>query len=173
LLLVISIVMSNGSDENEATTQPKMDIEKTLNSSENTKFPTMPTNVKTIEKKSFNKIKPLIKKNEVTRSVVKKTNQGAIKNTLSTAINTGDILLLHVTDQSWAKIEDADGQRLFYATLMPGEEYQFKGQSPFKIFLGNAPAVQLSVNHQDVDLKAYIKSNNIAQITIDETATIQ
>ncbi len=90
-----------------------------------------------------------------------------------TPATDGDLLQIHAKEASWAKIQDAEGKRLFYATLKAGENYQFNGKAPFNIFLGNAPAVQLSVNHQDVDLKGHIKSNNVAQISVDETASIQ
>ena len=95
------------------------------------------------------------------------------KETQIISVNDSDILQIHAKADSWAKIEDAEGKRLFYDTLKAGEDYQFNGKAPFNIFLGNAPAVQLSVNHQDVDLKGHIKSNNVAQISVDETASLQ
>ncbi len=68
--------------------------------------------------------------------------------------------------ESWAEIIDANDIRLFYGMIKPGKALRLTGQTPFDVFLGNAPVVTLSLNDIDVDMTKYIRSNNIAQFKV-------
>ena len=173
LFVAVSIFISGDDDSAEAPVSTEMPAEVKADEPFDIKNKTVTQpEAKISEDKPVDKTSTDIKTVAPLKPSVTKTSQTLAQKTKPVA-SSDDVLSVQVRDQSWAKIEDANGQRLFYATLMPGEDYQFNGVSPFKVFLGNAPAVQLSVNHQEVDLKSHIKSNNVAQITIDETANIQ
>lgn len=81
-------------------------------------------------------------------------------------ITGGDELNLGAEEESWAEIVDANDIRLFYGMIRPGRTLNLVGQAPFDVFLGNAPAVSLSLNSIAVDMTKYIRSNNIAQFKI-------
>jgi len=44
---------------------------------------------------------------------------------------------------SWVDVRDADGERLLYRSYQPGRRIEIEGTPPFRVFLGNAPGVQL------------------------------
>ena len=81
-------------------------------------------------------------------------------------ITGGDKLNLSAEEESWAEIVDANDIRLFYGMIRPGRTLNLVGQAPFDVFLGNAPAVSLSLNSIAIDMTKYIRSNNIAQFKI-------
>ncbi|NNL06287.1 MAG: helix-turn-helix domain-containing protein [Gammaproteobacteria bacterium] len=81
-------------------------------------------------------------------------------------ITGGDEMNLSAEEESWAEIVDANEIRLFYGMIRPGRTLNLVGQAPFDVFLGNAPAVSLSMNSIAIDMTKYIRSNNIAQFKI-------
>ncbi len=81
-------------------------------------------------------------------------------------ITGGDVLALSADQECWAEIVDANDIRLFYGMIRPGRDLELTGQTPFEVFLGNAPAVTASLNSIDIDMTKYIRSNNIAQFKI-------
>ena len=78
----------------------------------------------------------------------------------------GDVMLLSAEEECWADIVDANDIRMFYGTILPGRTLEFTGQAPFEVFLGNAPAVTMSLNATPIDMTNYIRSNNIAQFKL-------
>ena len=81
-------------------------------------------------------------------------------------ITGGDVLALSAEQECWAEIVDANDIRMFYGTILPGRDLELTGQAPFDVFLGNAPAVTLSLNSVNIDMTKYIRSNNIAQFKL-------
>ena len=81
-------------------------------------------------------------------------------------ITGGDVLALSAEQESWAEIVDANDIRLFYGMIKPGQALSLTGQTPFDVFLGNAPAVSMSLNATNIDMTKYIRSNNIAHFKI-------
>ena len=81
-------------------------------------------------------------------------------------ITGGDVLTVSAEQESWAEIVDANDIRLFYGMIKPDRDLRLTGQTPFDIFLGNAPVVSLSLNATDIDMTKYIRSNNIAQFKV-------
>jgi cytoskeleton protein RodZ len=87
-----------------------------------------------------------------------------------------DVLVLESSADSWAEIQDATGERKFYGLLNKGRARTLNGVAPFDIFLGNAPAVRLTLNEDSVDMTKHTRSNNIAHFkvtTINGRARIQ
>jgi cytoskeleton protein RodZ len=84
-----------------------------------------------------------------------------------------DILVVEAEADSWAEIEDANDNRFFFKLMKQGETQTLQGRAPFRLFLGNAPSVKLKINNIAVDISGYIKSNNIAYISVNDTASVQ
>lgn len=128
------------------------------------------TTVAPVEKKI--EIKPEIKATSKP-SIVSNDTAPAMNAKAELASDGDDIMKLQASSESWAEVQDADNNRLFYSLLKPGNSYAIKGRAPFRIFLGNAPAVSLEVNNQLVDISRYVRQNKIAHVKISSRASTQ
>ena len=79
-----------------------------------------------------------------------------------------DVLVIKANDESWADIVDANGYQLLYYPLRPGMVLRLQGQAPFRVFLGNAPAVDLSLNQKRFDHTSFHRRNNTARFTLGD-----
>jgi len=73
-------------------------------------------------------------------------------------------LHLSVSADSWVEITDANEQQLEMDLLRGGSEKGYHGTPPFRILLGRASAVRLSVDGEPVNLSGY-SSDDVAQLT--------
>jgi cytoskeleton protein RodZ len=78
-----------------------------------------------------------------------------------------DVLVITANDESWAEVVDANGYQLLYYPLRPGMVRRLQGQAPFQVFLGNAPAVDLSLNQKRFDHTSFRRRNNTARFSVD------
>jgi len=69
-----------------------------------------------------------------------------------------------VSADSWVEISDASGQELEMDLLRGGSEKAYHGQPPFRILLGRASAVRLSMDGEAVDLTSFTL-DDVAQLT--------
>jgi cytoskeleton protein RodZ len=79
-----------------------------------------------------------------------------------------DVLVIKANDESWAEVVDANGNQLLYKLLRPGMVRRLPGQAPFRVFLGNAPAVDLSLNQEQIDHTSFHRQNRTAQFSVDD-----
>jgi cytoskeleton protein RodZ len=79
-----------------------------------------------------------------------------------------DVLVIQANDESWAEVVDANGYQLLYYPLRPGMVCRLQGQAPFQVFLGNAPAVDLSLNQKRFDHTPFQRRNRTARFTVEE-----
>ena len=79
-----------------------------------------------------------------------------------------EVIVIKANDESWAEVVDANGYQLLYFLLRPGIERRLQGQSPFQVFLGNAPAVELSLNQARFDHTPFHRRNSTARFSVDE-----
>lgn len=77
------------------------------------------------------------------------------------------VIFIKANDESWAEVVDANGYQLLYYLLRPGMEYRLEGQAPFQVFLGNAPAVELSLNEERFDHSPFRRRNSTARFPLD------
>jgi len=73
-------------------------------------------------------------------------------------------LQIVVSADSWVEITDATGQQLEMDLLRGGSDRSYHGMPPFKILLGRAAAVRLSVDGDEVDLTPFTREE-VAQLT--------
>lgn len=78
-------------------------------------------------------------------------------------------LELVLSDDSWIEIESADGQRLEFDLLRSGESRQYTGLAPFRLLLGRASAVSLSLDGQPVAFDGQDEAG-VAELVIGEPA---
>ena len=68
-------------------------------------------------------------------------------------------MVINLSSDSWADIQDSTGKRLIYGLLRSGKEYRLAGERPFKVFLGNAKGVRIEYNGQLIDIEQHIRGN--------------
>lgn len=76
-----------------------------------------------------------------------------------------DVLRLNFRGESWAEVVDANGFRLAYG-LFDSQTLNFQGQAPFRVRLGDATQVEMTVNGTDVALKPHIRWNKTAYLSV-------
>ena len=81
-----------------------------------------------------------------------------------------DVLVIKANDESWAEVVDANGYQLLYYPLRPGMVRRLQGQAPFRVFLGNAPAVDLSLNQKRFDHTPFHRRNSTAHFSVDDAS---
>jgi len=69
-----------------------------------------------------------------------------------------------VSADSWVEITDATGKQLEMDLLRGGSDRSYHGLPPFRILLGRATAVRLSVDGEEVDLTPFTREE-VAQLT--------
>jgi len=80
------------------------------------------------------------------------------------------VLVLHFTQDSWAEVKDANGNRLLYDLGRSGTDRTLHGTAPFSVFLGYAAGVAVEYNGQPFDHSPYIRQK-LARFTVGEANT--
>ena len=65
-------------------------------------------------------------------------------------------------------MHDAQDRQLYFDLLRTGTPARLEGKAPFRIFLGNAPAVRLRINGVALDHTTFTRSNNTARFVVDK-----
>ena len=81
-----------------------------------------------------------------------------------------DVLIIKANDESWAEVVDANGYQLLYYLLRPGMVHRLQGQAPFRVFLGNASAVELGLNQERFDHTPFHRRNSTALFSVDDAS---
>lgn len=76
-------------------------------------------------------------------------------------------LELILSDDSWIEIESADGQQLEFDLLRSGVSRQYTGLAPFRLLVGRASAVSLSLDGQPVVFDGQNEAG-VAELVIGE-----
>lgn len=76
------------------------------------------------------------------------------------------------TDQCWSEVT-VDGQKVLSETLSEGTSRQFQANSTIKVHLGNASAVQITVNGQDFGALGNKGQVVTREFTLEELTTAQ
>lgn len=63
-----------------------------------------------------------------------------------------DVLQLNFSEECWLEVSDARGDVLATELQRPGSSLSLQGVAPFQVKLGNAPAAQISLNGESVEI---------------------
>jgi cytoskeleton protein RodZ len=77
-----------------------------------------------------------------------------------------DVVELIASEDTWAEVVDANDVGLLYDLVAQGRTVVLRGTAPFDIFLGNAPAMEVSVNGIKIDMTKFVRSNKIAHFNV-------
>ncbi len=75
-------------------------------------------------------------------------------------------LELTFAEESWAEITDARGERLLFGLSAAGRNVTLRGEPPFTVVLGNADAVQLTVDGEPYAVPSS-RQGNLARFAVD------
>ncbi|HEY4466925.1 MAG TPA: cytoskeleton protein RodZ [Klebsiella sp.] len=87
-------------------------------------------------------------------------------NVTATAASAQD-LVLNFTDDCWLEVSDATGKKLFSGLQRKGGNLNLSGQAPYKLKIGAPAAVQIQYLGKPVDLSRFIRTNQVARLTLD------
>ncbi|MFW2404738.1 MAG: RodZ domain-containing protein [Gammaproteobacteria bacterium] len=74
-------------------------------------------------------------------------------------------LSLHFKEESWVEISDAN-KRLLFGLQRPGRRRELAGEPPFKLLIGNASGVELTVNDQPYSVPSSEVNGKVARFEI-------
>lgn len=93
------------------------------------------------------------------------TERAALIKTSSIADGV-DTLNVYARKASWVEVTDANGVKLHYNLVRDNKTITLTGTAPFDVFLGNAPVVDMKINDVEIDMKGYVRTNNIAHFKV-------
>ena len=129
-------------------------------------------NVEIKEEKEATKQEQEANNEELLIEVIKTEDNVSDKSTDVSAPSGEDVLVLSTTADSWVEVQDANNYRLFFELIKKDKTQQLKGKAPFRMFLGNAPAVEVQLNNQSVDISEHVRGNNIAHVAIYKDGSV-
>jgi cytoskeleton protein RodZ len=75
-------------------------------------------------------------------------------------------LVMKFTGNSWVSIKDADNKILSSGLIKSGKILHMDGKLPYKVFLGDARMVTISINGHVFDHSSYINDKNVARFKV-------
>jgi cytoskeleton protein RodZ len=78
---------------------------------------------------------------------------------------TGSELAFFFSGDCWIKVVDGDDRVIYEAVAKANASLELKGQPPFKVTLGYAPAVQVSYNGEPVEIDTR-QGRNVARLVL-------
>lgn len=76
-------------------------------------------------------------------------------------------LSLRYSAECWTEISDATGRRLFYDLGRPGRVVNLAGVAPFRVVLGDAGAVRITVDGRDFPIPGADQGSRLTRLTIE------
>ncbi|WP_312412489.1 cytoskeleton protein RodZ [Pseudescherichia sp.] len=90
------------------------------------------------------------------------TDQAGVTNTVD-----ANALAMTFTADCWLEVIDATGKKLFSGIQRSGASLNLAGQTPYKLKIGAPSAVQIQFQGKPVDLSRFIRSNQVARLTLN------
>lgn len=75
-------------------------------------------------------------------------------------------LVMNFTSDCWLEVTDSSGKKLFSGMQRSGGKLSLAGTAPYRLKIGAPAAVQIQFQGQPVDLSRYIRSNQVARLTL-------
>lgn len=75
-------------------------------------------------------------------------------------------LVMNFNADCWLEVADATGKKLFSGIQRKGGSLNLAGQAPYKLKIGAPSAVQIQFQGKPVDLSRFIRTNQVARLTV-------
>ncbi len=79
---------------------------------------------------------------------------------------------LEFSGPCWLEVYDADGRRLAFQLAEAGSLLTFDGPAPWRVVIGNADSVQLTLDGNGLDIPASMRVREAALVTIADDGTV-
>ena len=76
-------------------------------------------------------------------------------------------LVMNFTADCWLEVTDATGKKLFSGMQRKDGNLNLVGQAPYKLKIGAPAAVQIQYQGKPVDLSRFIRTNQVARLTLN------
>ncbi|EHN3769830.1 cytoskeleton protein RodZ [Salmonella enterica] len=80
-------------------------------------------------------------------------------------------LVMNFTADCWLEVTDATGKKLFSGMQRKDGNLNLTGQAPYKLKIGAPAAVQIQYQGKPVDLSRFIRTNQVARLTLNAEPT--
>ncbi|HBT6141181.1 TPA: cytoskeleton protein RodZ [Klebsiella pneumoniae] len=80
-------------------------------------------------------------------------------------------LVMNFSADCWLEVSDATGKKLFSGLQRKGGNLNLSGQAPYKLKIGAPAAVQIQYLGKPVDLSRFIRTNQVARLTLNAEAS--
>ncbi|EDX9716001.1 cytoskeleton protein RodZ [Salmonella enterica subsp. salamae] len=80
-------------------------------------------------------------------------------------------LVMNFTADCWLEVTDATGKKLFSGMQRKDGSLNLTGQAPYKLKIGAPAAVQIQYQGKPVDLSRFIRTNQVARLTLNAEPT--
>lgn len=85
---------------------------------------------------------------------------------MTAAATTADSLAMTFNQDCWLEVSDAAGKKLFSGTKRKGDRLELTGHTSYKLKIGAPAAVQIQFQGKPVDLSRFIRTNQVARLTV-------
>ncbi|MBM7344181.1 cytoskeleton protein RodZ [Pantoea coffeiphila] len=104
-------------------------------------------------------------------------SQASVDNTSGSPLPTGsagvsqpavdpNALVMNFTKDCWLEVTDAAGKKLFSGIQRSGGKLSLAGTAPYRLKIGAPAAVQIQYQGNPVDLSRFIRTNQVARLTV-------
>lgn len=81
-------------------------------------------------------------------------------------------LVMNFTADCWLEVTDATGKKLFSGLQRKDANLNLTGQAPYKLKIGAPSAVQIQYQGKPVDLSRFIRTNQVARLTLNAEQSV-
>jgi cytoskeleton protein RodZ len=90
-----------------------------------------------------------------------------IRRAYANAAADPNALVMNFSADCWLEVTDATGKKLFSGLQRKDGTLNLTGQAPYKLKIGAPAAVQIQYQGKPVDLSRFIRTNQVARLTVN------
>ncbi|CCJ79992.1 FIG021952: putative membrane protein [Cronobacter dublinensis 1210] len=84
----------------------------------------------------------------------------------------GNALVMNFTADCWLEVTDATGKKLFSGLQRKDTNLNLTGEAPYRLKIGAPSAVQIQYQGKPVDLSRFIRTNQVARLTLNAEQSV-
>ncbi|ALB63679.1 FIG021952: putative membrane protein [Cronobacter condimenti 1330] len=83
-----------------------------------------------------------------------------------------NVLVMNFTADCWLEVTDATGKKLFSGLQRKDTNLNLSGEAPYRLKIGAPSAVQIQYQGKPVDLSRFIRTNQVARLTLNAEQSV-
>ncbi len=128
-----------------------------------TSSPAVTANANPVVPPSQAQVDPAPSASATTNGTALPTNQAGV----TAAPADANALVMNFTADCWLEVTDSTGKKLFSGVQRKDGSLNLTGQAPYKLKIGAPAAVQIQYQGKPVDLSRFIRTNQVARLTLN------